>query len=157
MKGVLFCAGLLAVFGCGCLTPDRAEKDADKTAEELTIAAWEKAMGVTNIFGIASGGDPIAPLVPDTNGIVRLSLDDALRVGAKNNRRFRTLKETVFVRALALDSEEYAFSTTFSGMILGCIIQKNRQDFEINLHRSDERLKHLQRIQEAMEQEEQIS
>ena len=121
MKGVLFCAGLLAVFGCGCLTPDRAEKDADKTAEELTIAAWEKAMGVTNIFGIASGGDPIAPLVPDTNGIVRLSLDDALRVGAKNNRKFRTLKETVFVKALALDSEEYAFSTTFSGMILGAL------------------------------------
>ena len=121
MKGVLFCAGLLAVFCCGCLTPDRAEKDADKTAEELTIAAWEKAMGVTNIFGIASGGDPIAPLVPDTNGLVRLSLDDALRVGAKNNRKFRTLKETVFVKALALDSEEYAFSTTFSGMILGAL------------------------------------
>ena len=121
MKGVLFCAGLLAVFGGGCLTPDRAEKDADKTAEELTIAAWEKAMGVTNIFGIAYGGDPIAPLVPDTNGLVRLSLDDALRVGAKNNRKFRTLKETVFVKALALDSEEYAFSTTFSGMILGAL------------------------------------
>ena len=121
MKGVLFCAGLLAVIGCGCLTPDRAEKDADKTAEELTIAAWEKAMGVTNIFGIAYGGDPIAPLVPDTNGIVRISLDDALRVGAKNNRKFRTLKETVFVKALALDSEEYAFSTTFSGMILGAL------------------------------------
>ncbi|MBR4200380.1 MAG: glycosyltransferase [Oscillospiraceae bacterium] len=50
-----------------------------------------------------------------------------------------------------------AVQSFFSGMILGCIIQKNRQDFEINLHRSDERLKHLQRIQEAMEQEEQIS
>ena len=121
MKGVLFCAGLLAVFGCGCLSPERAEREADRTAEELTIAAWEKAMGVTNIFGIAYGGDPIAPLVPDTNGIVRLSLDDALRIGAKNNRRFRTLKESVFVRALALDTEEYAFSTTFSGMILGAL------------------------------------
>ena len=119
MKGVLICAGMLAL--AGCLTPERAEVEADRTADELTIAAWEKAMGVTNIFGIAYGGDPIAPLTPDTNGIVRLSLDDALRIGSKNNRRFRTLKESVFVRALALDSEEYAFSTTFSGMILGAL------------------------------------
>ena len=122
MKGVLFSVvgvGLAAV--CGCLTPERAERDADRTAEELTIAAWEKAMGVTNIFGIAYGGDPIAPLVPDTNGIVRLSLSDALRVGSRNNRKFRSLKESVFVKALALDSEEYEFSTTFSGMILGAL------------------------------------
>ena len=105
----------------GCMTPEKAEKDSDLTAEQLTIAAWEKATGVTNIFGIAYEGDPIAPLVPDTNGTVRLSLDDALRVGAKNNRQFRKHKETVFVRALALDTEEYAFSTTFSGMILGAL------------------------------------
>ncbi len=120
MKRAFICVCLLAALS-GCLTPDRAESDADMTAEELTIAAWEKAMGVTNIFGIARGGDPIAPLVPDTNGIVRLSLDDALRVGAKNNRRFLTLKETVFVKALALDTEDYAFSTTFSGMLLGAL------------------------------------
>ncbi len=112
---------LALAIAAGCLSPERAALDADRTADELTIAAWEKAMGVTNIFGIASSGDPIAPLVPDTNGMVRLSLDDALRVGAKGNRRFLALKEAVFVRALALDSEEYAFSTTFSGMILGAL------------------------------------
>ena len=105
----------------GCMTPEKAEKDADLTVEQLTIAAWEKSVGVTNIFGISYGGDPLAPLVPDTNGVMRLSLDDALRVGAKNNRQFRKHKETVFVRALALDTEEYAFSTTFSGMILGAL------------------------------------
>ena len=105
----------------GCMTPEKAERDADKTAEQLAIAAWEKSVGATNIFGIAYAGDPIAPLVPDTNGIVRLSLDDALRVGAKNNRQFRKHKETIFVRALALDTEEYAFSTTFSGMLAGAL------------------------------------
>ena len=120
MKNAFVQACLLAVLA-GCMTPEKAEMDADKTAEELTIAAWEKAVGVTNIFGIANGGDPIAPLVPDTNGVVRLSLDDALRVGSKNNRKFRSLKESVFVKALALDSEEYSFSTTFSGMILGAL------------------------------------
>ena len=116
-----FCAyGVFSAF-TGCMTPEQAEEGADRSAERLTIAAWEKAMGVTNIFGIAYEGDPIAPIVPDTNGIVRLSLEDALRVGARNNRQFRTHKETVFIRALALDSEEYAFSTTFSGMILGAL------------------------------------
>ena len=119
MKGAIVCVGLLAL--SGCLSPERAEKGADQTAEELTIAAWERAVGVTNIFGIAYGGDPIAPLVPDTNGIVRLSLKEALRIGSKNNRKFRTYKETVFVRALSLDSEAYVFSTTFSGMILGAL------------------------------------
>ncbi len=33
----------------------------------------------------------------------------------------------------------------FAGMILGCIVQKNRQDFEIFLQRSDERLKELKK------------
>ena len=113
----------LALFALapGCMTPETAQKDADAAAERLAIAAWEKAAGVTNIFGIAYEGDPIAPLVPDTNGMVRLSLDDALRVGSKNNRQFRRHKETIFVRALALDTEEYAFSTTFSGMVLGAL------------------------------------
>ena len=115
------CALTVLSFFAGCLSPEQAEKDADATAERLTIAAWEKAAGVTNAFGIAYGGDPIAPLVPGTNGMVSLSLDDALRVGAKNNRQFRTHKETVFIRALELDSQEYAFSTTFSGMILGAL------------------------------------
>ena len=120
-KSFILCAGVLLSALTGCMTPEQAEESADKTAEQLTIAAWEKAVGVTNIFGIAYEGDPIAPLVPDTNGVVRLSLEDALRVGAKNNRQFRTHKETVFIRALSLDSEEYAFSTTFSGMILGAL------------------------------------
>ena len=114
-----FCLMLLTL--AGCMTPEKAEKDADQTVEQLAIAAWEKSVGVTNIFGISYGGDPLAPLVPDTNGVMRLSLDDALRVGAKNNRQFRKHKETVFVRALALDTEEYAFSTTVSGMILGAL------------------------------------
>ncbi|MDE5884350.1 MAG: glycosyltransferase family 2 protein [Oscillospiraceae bacterium] len=36
-----------------------------------------------------------------------------------------------------------ALISFFSGMILSCIVQKNRQDFEICLQRSDERYKHL--------------
>ena len=117
----LFATMVFALAISGCLTPERAEKDAERSAREKSLAAWRKATGGTNSFDIAYSGDPIAPLRPDTNGIVKLSLNDALRVGAKNNRKFRTLKETIFTRALALDSEEYAFATTFHGMILGAL------------------------------------
>ncbi|MBR1529891.1 MAG: glycosyltransferase [Oscillospiraceae bacterium] len=40
----------------------------------------------------------------------------------------------------------------FSGMILSCIIQKNRQDFEIALHHCSERYKHLQAKQRKAEE-----
>lgn len=114
-------AAFSALAIAGCLTPERAEKSADESAREKSLAAWQKATGGTNVFDIAYGGDPIAPLRPGTNGIVKLSLNDALRTGARNNRKFRTLKENIFTRALALDSEEYAFDTTFHGMILGAL------------------------------------
>ncbi len=57
--------------------------------------------------------------------------------------RFPTLIVCGFTLLAALQS-------FFSGMILGCIIQKNRQDFEINLHRSDERLKTLMQEEDAV-------
>lgn len=43
-----------------------------------------------------------------------------------------------------------ALQSFFSGMILSCITQKNRQDFEISLHRSDERLKTLMQEEDAV-------
>lgn len=56
--------------------------------------------------------------------------------------RFPTLIVCGFTMIAALQS-------LFSGMILGCIVQKNRQDFEVNLQRSDERFKHLMHIRTA--------
>lgn len=57
--------------------------------------------------------------------------------------RFPTLIVCGFTLIAALQS-------FFSGMILGCITQKNRQDFEISLHRSDERLKTLMQEEDAV-------
>ena len=54
--------------------------------------------------------------------------------------RFPTLIVCCFTFTAALMS-------LFSGMILSCIIQKNRQDFEIYLHNADERLKNLMTLQ----------
>ena len=139
-------AGLLACLA-GCLTPEKAEKEADETAIELATAYWHEQTGTTNEFNVARPLDVltlrialeavrqgvtntvfpridgIAPLAP-SNGVTYLSLDDALRLGARNNRKYQTLKETVYQRALTLDTERYAFDTTFSSFLLGTLTGK---------------------------------
>ena len=140
----LLAAGLLAGLG-GCLSPEKAERDADETAVALASSFWRERMGGTNDFDIARPADALALKVAleavrrgstnavfprvesapalslDSNGVVRLSLNDALAVGARNNRRYQTLKESVYSRALALDDQLYAFDSTFTGFILGAL------------------------------------
>ena len=146
LRAFLPVAGLLACL-VGCLTPEKAEKDADETAIELATAYWREQTGTTNEFNVARPLDVltlrialeavrqgvtntvfpridgVAPLEP-SNGVTYLSLDDALRLGARNNRRYQTLKETVYQRALTLDTERYAFDTTFTGFLLGTLTGK---------------------------------
>ena len=137
-------AGLLAGLG-GCLSPEKAERDADETAVALASSFWRERMGGTNDFDIARPADALALKVAleavrrgdtnavfprvesapalslDSNGVVRLSLNNALAVGARNNRRYQTLKESVYSKALALDDQLYAFDSTFTGFILGAL------------------------------------
>ena len=137
---------LLAAALCiaGCMTPERAEKEADETATALATACWRAQTGSTNVFDIARpldvltlrialeavrqgvtnavfpkipGVDPMQP----SNGTISISLKDALCIGARNNRRYQTLKEAVYHRALTLDTERHAFETTFSGFLLGAL------------------------------------
>ena len=135
-------AGLLCILGC--MTPEKAEREADEAAVALATAYWREQTGSTNAFdvtrpldvltlrialeavrqGVTNAVFPridgVARLEP-SNGVTRLSLDDALRIGARNNRKYQTLKEDVYQRALALDTERYAFETTFSGFLLGAL------------------------------------
>lgn len=139
--------GLACALACvaGCLTPEKAEREADETARSLATRYWQKQTGATNTFEIARPADALTlkivleavrqgvtnavfpkidgvdPLAPDTNGLVRLSLNDALQVGARNNRKYQTLKESVYLKALALDTESYAFDTKFTGFLLGAL------------------------------------
>ena len=126
------------------MTPEKAERDADEAAVALATEMWRRQTGCTNAFDITrpadvltlrialeavrqgvtntvfpqiEGADPLRL----TNGVVRLSLADALRIGARNNRRYQTLKETVYQRAIALDTAQYAFDTTFTGFLLGTL------------------------------------
>ena len=144
MRGwIVACA--LACAMVGCLTPEKAERDAEEIAQELATAYWQQQTGVTNDFVITRPADALTlkialealrqgitntvfpkiagvePLEPCSNGLVRLSLSDALALGARNNRKYQTLKETVYVKALALDTERYAFDTKFTGFLLGAL------------------------------------
>jgi len=146
LRAFLPVAGILACLA-GCLTPEKAEQEADETAIALATAYWREQTGTTNEFNVARPLDVltlrialeavrqgvtntvfpridgIAPLTP-SNGVTYLSLDDALRLGARNNRKYQTQKETVYQRALTLDTERHAFDTTFTGFLLGTLTGK---------------------------------
>ena len=65
---------------------------------------------------------PEAPIPPlDTRATVKLSLFDALTVGAQNSRDYQLQKEFVFQAALALDLERDHFRQTWVGVLNGDI------------------------------------
>ncbi len=128
----------------GCMTPEKAMREADETAITLATQSWREQTGLTNSFNISRPVDAltlrialaalkrgvtnavfprisgVSTLMP-SNGHIRITLADSLRLGARNNRRYQTLKETVYQNALALDSQRYAFDNTFSGFLLGAL------------------------------------
>jgi len=52
-----------------------------------------------------------------TNGVLQITLVDALQIGARNSREYQTQKEQVFQTALQLDLERDAFRNTWQGTI----------------------------------------
>ncbi len=126
------------------MTPEKAQRDADKAAVDLATEFWHAQTGLTNEFNISRPADVltlrialeavrqgvtnavfpritgVSDLRP-TNGVAVLSLEDALRIGARNNRRYQQLKEAVYNAAISLDTERYQFDTTFSGFLLGAL------------------------------------
>ena len=128
----------------GCMTPEKAVREADETAIAAATGVWRSQTGLTNSFDITRPADVltlrialeavrqgvtnavfpriegVSSLIP-SNGVTYLTLEDALRLGARNNRRYQTLKETVYQRALSLDNERYAFDNTFTGFLLGAL------------------------------------
>ena len=136
-------AGLAVAFAlCGCLSPERAVREARETGSAIAGEYMEKVTGRTNDFTIArpadrlrnrllaeQGLDPAlaAELNAETGAVRRaplpdplvLSLADALRAGAANSEEFQKEKETVFDAALALDLQRHAFENTFAGVLGG--------------------------------------
>ena len=144
-------SGVIAAVWClcvpvGCMTPDKAVRETDETGTRLATEYWQRQTGLTNTFDVcrpvdaltlriallaAARGEqgvvfPPVPRVDDSvgfssNSVVQLSLINALRVAARNDRKYQKLKEDVFFRALDLDYQQYAFDTSFSGLMLGVL------------------------------------
>lgn len=65
----------------------------------------------------------MGPQDPEAGPVVlRLSLADALQIGARNSRAYQVRKENVFIEALRLDLERNFFRTTFTGVVSGQVI-----------------------------------
>ena len=127
-----------------CMTPDKAVRETDETGTRLATAYWQQQTGSTRAFDVnrpadaltlriallaASRGEqgvvfpavPNASLMTASNGVLTLSLTDALCVAARDDRQYQTLKEAVFSSALDLDYQQYQFETSFSGMLLALL------------------------------------
>ncbi len=132
----LFCAL------CGCLSPERAVREARETGSSIAGEYIEKVTGRDGEFTISRPADRLrnrllaeqglkpalaAALAVSTGEVARaplpdpliLSLADALRAGAANSEEFQREKESVFEAALALDMQRHAFENTFAGAFGG--------------------------------------
>jgi hypothetical protein len=64
---------------------------------------------------------PYAGTLASSNGVLSLSLTDALCVAARNDRTYQKDKETVFSKALDVDYQQFLFDTSFTGTLLGLL------------------------------------
>jgi len=138
--GILWCVA----FPVACMTPDKAVRETNETGRRLATDFWQRQTGRTNEFDLARPSDaltlriallaavrgdqgvvfPALPTVKSfvvSNGVLSLSMRDALCVAARNDRQYQKLKESVFSSALDLDYQQYQFETSFSGMLLSLL------------------------------------
>lgn len=101
----------------GCMSPERAQQEADETALGLTESAYRHVrMRERNAFTLTYAHPN------EMTGDILLNIHDAQRVGAKYDRQYQSLKESIYIRALALDSQVHAFETTLNGFLSGDVV-----------------------------------
>ncbi len=126
---------------CGCKSPSDWFKEADeKAAAHLTSAQMRAGLKVDEI-NVDNPADTLRRRLIEAQGLkiddslaatsskeeipvdeklkdpIYISLEDALKIAAAENREFRSKKEELYKSALALDLEAHNFRTTFSGMM----------------------------------------
>ena len=144
---VLSCACIAAVILAGCMTPERAVRETDRVAADIATPVVNDVTGITNVFTIARPADRLrarlmiaqdlpgtrpetnAAIAPDGNP-VKITLRDALEIGAQNDSTYQKLKESIFSAALKLDLQRHAFETTFAGVLGGEVERETGDDGE---------------------------
>ena len=149
LRWAAMCAGLalwcgLLLAPTGCMTPEKAYRESNETGVRLATEYWQRQTGSTNAFDVHRPADALTmrvallavvrgeqgvvfPELPHadpftvSNGVLTLSLEETMCVAARNDRTYQNLKEAVFTAALDMDSQQYQFDTSFSGMLLGLL------------------------------------
>ena len=116
----LICA-VLAVLMAGC-SANHYRKSADKEVYKIIREKQKAALGQTNAFNVETrysarkpadikGQELIEDRTQKTN--LLLTLPDALRRAFENNRTYQLRKETLYLSALTLSAQRFAFMPQF--------------------------------------------
>ncbi len=127
----------------GCMTPERAVREADRIGTEVAAVGLRQVTGRTNMFTVVRPSDRLRarlmlsqslPGLADSGRVSRVASDPltltlaaALRVGARNDSKYQTLKESIFAAALALDLQRHAFENTFAGLVGGGVARTDAE------------------------------
>ncbi|MBM3833603.1 MAG: TolC family protein [Verrucomicrobia bacterium] len=116
VKTLFFVVPLFLMLGC---TASRYRKSADKEVYKIIQGKQQKVFGQTNKFHIEtrySGRQPKEIKAPEIiedrlqTGKQVLALPEALRIAVENNRQYQLRKENLYLTALALTRERFAFT-----------------------------------------------
>ncbi len=119
------CAVALLLAGCGTA---HYRRSADKEVYGIVQQVEAQVFGHTNAFGIDTAYStrkpaeiPFAELIEDrlqTNQRV-LTIEEALDLAVNRSRRYQAAKETLYLTALTLTGQRYAFSPQFFASSVG--------------------------------------
>ena len=124
---VCLCATALLLAGCSTA---HYRRSADKEVYGIVQQVEGQIFGHTNAFTIDTAyssrkpaGIPFAELIEDrlqTNQRV-LTIEDALDLAVNCSRRYQAAKETLYLTALTLTGQQYAFSPQFFASSVGTV------------------------------------
>lgn len=121
------CATALLLAGCGTA---HYKRSADKEVYGVVQQVESQIFGHTNAFAIDTAYSsrkpaeiPFSELIDDrlqTNQRV-LNIEDALDLAVNRSRRYQSAKETLYLTALTLTGQRYAFSPQFFASSVGTV------------------------------------
>lgn len=132
---------ILAVLLVGC-TAKHYRKSADKEVYKIIQEKQKAALGQTNAFNVETRYSPRKPADIKGEEIIQdrtrqtnfvLTLPNALRLAFENNRAYQLRKETLYLSALTLTAQRFAFMPQFFAGTIGEGVRAadGRSSFEV--------------------------
>ena len=138
--GVCLCAAALFLAGCGTA---HYRRSADTEVYGIVQQVESQIFGHTNAFEIDTAYStrkpaqiPFAELIEDrlqTNQRA-LNIEDALDLAVNNSRRYQAAKETLYLTALTLTGQRYAFSPQFFASSVGTFTRTSTGEKLVNVN-----------------------